>query len=320
MRQLTTLSPTSILGVVGVLLGLTPALAWGASEEEHQQTFSLQVTGSCPSSELVQLELAPLLKRSQLAPHAAQANQVTRVVDLGDTLEVSVRDDTRLISDPKRDCAERARVAAVVIALRLEPALEPPHVETPPPTPDPTEDSSARKQPERAKKEFSLMVGAGLLVDKSGDAPLGPGLGPLALVQASRQRLLVHFAGGFNAFPQWSESGVDLKMYRFPVDLGLGWRFGSRRRSLDLLAAVALDTLHITAPDLSPKKSLLRLDVGMRAAVQVQGRVLGIHPFAQLRASWFPRNYVLMVDPAGEIARTPSLWLGISLGLHLNVL
>ncbi|HOU93139.1 MAG TPA: hypothetical protein PLU22_18935, partial [Polyangiaceae bacterium] len=75
--------------------------------------------GSCPSAAEVGAALEPLLDepaRSQLA--AAPAERL-RVVDHGDRYRIEVGTTVREVADPERDCAERARISAVFIAMNL---------------------------------------------------------------------------------------------------------------------------------------------------------------------------------------------------------
>src|SRR6266498_3423098 len=93
---------------------------------------AIETSGSCPSAEQVSATIAPLLGSSAARRWAEGA---VRVDDLGDRFELAAAGQTRQYLDTARDCSERARVAAVFIALALNPPAAPttPRVEAGPP-------------------------------------------------------------------------------------------------------------------------------------------------------------------------------------------
>src|SRR3954447_2676702 len=93
---------------------------------------AIETTGSCPSAEAVSATIAPLL--GSLAARR-WAEGTVRVDDLGDRFEVAAAGQAGQYVDTARDCSERARVAAVFIALALNPPAAPttPRVEGGPP-------------------------------------------------------------------------------------------------------------------------------------------------------------------------------------------
>ena len=79
------------------------------------------VTGECPSAGAVTAALGSALG-GEAGPRAAD---VPRVADHGDRFTVSALGQTREYADLARDCDERARAAAVFIALALNPPVAP---------------------------------------------------------------------------------------------------------------------------------------------------------------------------------------------------
>src|SRR5207237_3879135 len=88
--------------------------------------------GSCPSGEAVRAALLAALTEAPV-PNG----QPPRVTDLGDRFQVDAAGQTGAFVDVARDCTERARVAAVFIALALSPPAAPERPAPPPPPPPP---------------------------------------------------------------------------------------------------------------------------------------------------------------------------------------
>ena len=84
--------------------------------------FAVEASGLCPSSQAVTAALVPALRRE---PPRVPGAGGPRVLDLGDRFEVAAFGQSRQYIDAARDCAERARVAAVFITLALNPPALP---------------------------------------------------------------------------------------------------------------------------------------------------------------------------------------------------
>jgi hypothetical protein len=108
----------------------------------------------CPSSAQVERALTALAARQGPGQTAFdEALSQLTVDDLGPGYRVQFRNRTREYEDPTRDCARRARVVAVFVALVLAPGWEPdaeavqtshPVTTKPPPEAVPTPDASAK--------------------------------------------------------------------------------------------------------------------------------------------------------------------------------
>ena len=93
-------------------------LAWGA----QAQTVGLSgPEAGCPGVALLRRELPRALQRHELARPGASAAIAVRVTDQGASYEVEVDGRRTRYHDPRRRCDERARSAAVFVALVLEP-------------------------------------------------------------------------------------------------------------------------------------------------------------------------------------------------------
>ena len=84
----------------------------------------MQGDSSCPLPEAVAAELATLIPSDRLA-ETARAPGAIQLADLGPLFRVIAAGRTREYRDEGRDCAHRARVAAVFVALALAPAALP---------------------------------------------------------------------------------------------------------------------------------------------------------------------------------------------------
>jgi hypothetical protein len=272
----------------------------------------VEAQGSCPGGEAVRAALLPALAE---AP-AASGPQAPRVTDLGDRFEVDAAGQTGTFVDVARDCTERARVAAVFIALALSPPAAP---ERPVPPPQPPPPPSPPPQPRRW---FEVGVEARL-----DGASLGvPAEATLAWggeVRGAIGRGALGFAAtaGVLAPTDSAFGSVDVRQQRFPLSLSLvldhhlprGLRFAA-----DLGLAVVPFTLQ--GKGLSAVAPATRIDLGARLAVAlwlpaVVGRLA---PVVGLHAEVFPLPYRYSVDPLGDIGSSAGLWLGASLGVSYS--
>src|SRR5262245_2671908 len=82
----------------------------------------LVVRGECPDEAAVRAALSGVLPATRLDPPPASAGAATvEISDLGARYRVTVGAETRHLDDPLRDCGERARALAVVVAMALDP-------------------------------------------------------------------------------------------------------------------------------------------------------------------------------------------------------
>src|SRR5205814_3430832 len=105
--------PALLLALVG------PADRTAAGEAAPGSGLVVEAAGQCPERAAVMAALQPVLGDEALR----STRGLSRVSDLGDRFEVVALGQTRQYADPNRDCAERARVAAVFIALTVMPPM-----------------------------------------------------------------------------------------------------------------------------------------------------------------------------------------------------
>jgi len=126
--------------VFAALLGKTGAAQ--AAVDAADRLFG--GTSSCPSPAAVRGEVETLVPRERLNTRLRAASLAgaapVEVVDLGVRFQIVAAGNTREYRDEARDCAHRARIAAVFVVLVIDPAAiltetaAAPPVPAPPPT------------------------------------------------------------------------------------------------------------------------------------------------------------------------------------------
>jgi hypothetical protein len=107
---------------------------------------------------------------------------------------------------------------------------------------------------------------------------------------------------------------------RVPAVAGLWTRLLDRSFRLDASAAVtaALERYEGVSPH-SPSDAT-RLAPGVELGVTASSDALaGLAPILRLTLAWIPLTEELAAVPQGDVAATPSLWLGIALGMSLEL-
>jgi hypothetical protein len=206
---------------------------------------------------------------------------------------------------------ERARVAAVLIALNLK-ASEP--QPSPPAEPPPA--------PSEPKAPQGLVIGVRLLGEAAyasaieqgaGGAGLGFFLGQHAFFVGLDVGLL---SPAEVALQERGALSPTVALLRLPIVLAASYRPRLGDFSLGPSAGLALDLLRLQGENVERPQTELRVNPGVFGAAE-----LGWHFAPSLLAtlrlglSAFPRAYDLSVDPEGPLGRTPQLWLSAGLGL-----
>jgi hypothetical protein len=274
---------------------------------------AIETTGSCPSAEAVSATIAPLL--GALAARR-WAEGTVRVDDLGDRFEVAAAGQNGQYLDAARDCSERARVAAVFIALALNPPAAPttPRVEAGPPAAAPGAEAVGSAWWVRlalaGRIEHSPTDDGRSSPPASLGAELGAALGKAAFGMS--------VAGGVLAPTVVTFGSVPVREQRSPFRVAAVGRLkvGSR---FELGGELGLSfvLLRLRGEDLDTIEPATRLDVGGRAALALTLWPLASNwaPFLALHGEYFPRPYEFEVGPLGQIGSTNRLWVGASAGV-----
>lgn len=323
------------LAALTALLGLAPRAGAapddGSSEGPAAETaappgtldaFAIGGPSTCPLPEAVWAELGTLVPRdrlnARLAAVAGQPGPVVQIIDLGVPYRVIAAGRVREYRDETRDCAYRARIAAVFVALAIDPAeismgepTPPPSPRVPPPPPPPIAAGP--------REVTHLELGA------TGD--LGFGSGNRAAEAGAALRLAVgrrRFAlvAGVRALAPGDTTlgGVRLHQWRLPVDIGVRAQLAGERfepyGELGLCAAL----LSERALDLASAQSGTSLELGLRGSI---GSRLATHtrfaPFAALEAELVPDPPQVFALPQGVVGHTPRLWIGATVGASLGL-
>ncbi len=271
---------------------------------------SVAVTGDCPGAEAVTAAL-----RSALGSDAkVGVSEPPKVSDQGDRFSVAAAGQVQQYADPGRDCDERARAAAVFIALALNPPLAPPG---PAPT---VRDALAPPPPSPSPRWLDLAVAA--RADGGPGQAVGPAIGAEIHAAAGWRWFGVAATAGVLAPSDGTYASVTVQQQRFPLSLALTARRDlSGRLTIAGAVGAALVPLTLRATALEGGPSQTRLDAGVRFAVEARFRATQrLAPFVDLHAEIFPRAYELQVDPLGTIGSTGRFWLGVSAGVAFEAL
>jgi hypothetical protein len=251
------------LAVAIVFVAAAPRRAGAAPEAELASLIA--GASSCPRPDLVLSELAMLLPPERLGPRLralAGPAPVVTLNDLGVPFQVVVAGRVREYRDERRDCTHRARVAAVFVALTIDPASI---AMPPPPPPTVAEAAPASAPPARARLDVAAALDAGV---GTADRVAHPG----AALRLALGRGRIAFAAGASALlpVDTSVGGVNLRQWRLPFDAGIRASFGAGRVAsygeLGLGAAVVSET----ARDLVAAGSRTGIEIGVRAAFGVR--------------------------------------------------
>ena len=297
---------------------------------------SIEGTAHCPSPVALARALANMLPEAKLSDGADRDRAlVVRIDDLGAKFRLRVGDDTRELADGGRRCEERARQAAVVVAL----ALAPPSVEEPPtPKAEPPTTEAAAPPPSEAEVRapieerrppspivrrtmVALELAAGLDMAPAADGG-ALAAGALAFrLAAGRPRFAVMLGVAATSPSTMKLAPAPVSMTRFPIDLSARYvaHAGKERETAFDLGAVG-DLLLLEGAAGSGGN---RLSVGIRAAASERFWMTDDTAiFVGIETALLPNTYALVIDdgmasrPEGH---TPDFWLGLSLGCVVRV-
>jgi hypothetical protein len=308
----------------------------------------------CPEVEAVWSTVVKLVPGA--ASQLLAARPRVDVVDLGERYRVRVTTDRgvleRVYSDSARACGKRVRFAAEFIVLALlppqlseaaqgaasapaGPPVEPaatastpsslPSVPTPPayqPPPAPPSNATQKRKGQIprapiirldlagvAQASFPVLGAPGVLM-WGGDLRVRIGVGRLGALAG-----VGYLPGvGFNA---GEFRGAIL---RIPAVAGLWTRLLDGSFRLDASAAVtaALERYEGVSPH-SPSDAT-RLAPGVELGLTAYSAALaGVAPILRVTFAWIPLTEELTAVPQGDVAATPALWLGVALGMSLEL-
>ncbi|HZL20374.1 MAG TPA: hypothetical protein VFG23_21765 [Polyangia bacterium] len=271
----------------------------------------------CPRPDAVWAELGTLVPRDRLDARlravTGARGPVVQIFDLGVPYRIVAAGRVREYRDETRDCAYRARIAAVFVALAIDPAelsIEPPPQ---PRTPTP---ATLPIPPARPAARLELAA-AGQLGIGSGDVSA---MGGLALRAAFGRGRLALVAGTAALAPSdFTVSGVRLRQWRLPVDVGLRAQLGGQRLQPFAELGLGLALLSERSLSLANPSGGTSLEIGARAGAGLRLATRGrLAPFIAIDGELVPSPPQVFALPRGVLGRTPLLWLGAAIGASLG--
>jgi hypothetical protein len=234
------------------------------------------------------------------------------ISDEGSHFRVAIAGHERQFTDAERDCNERARQAAVFVALVLDPPLVADRsvAEPAPEKPAPIVSSPRPRSGPNLDLELGSFFQSSPAASERSAALAG------GVVARARWGQGFYLAGGVGVSPgSLHFAEIDTRAWWFPIDVagGVSYRSSSFEIGGDLGPAVTI--LSITAENLDRAGHNVRLDVGGRASLG--GRFWlseKIALFVSTQATFFPRPYRLVIEGQGDVGATPGLWWGGTIG------
>jgi hypothetical protein len=251
---------------------------------------ALEVVGACPDVDFVNRLLGALL------PGDEGRAAVASIQDRGPRYRIVTRASASTYDDPARDCAERARHAAIVIADEARPH---PPVLGPP-----------RWTIEKGVVYELAPRAVGMVSSWGAEFRGAFGSGAWSLVGAAGARgpVTLTFDGGWKA-----------EQLRFPFDAGARLTLYRWRLRPWLVLGPSLTVNAFLGQDLVQTDRDWRVNLGALAMVGATLPLLKrIGVAAAVAVRWEPRPYRLDVVPAGKVGETPVWWIGISLNYTID--
>jgi len=297
--------------VASLAAALTTASARAVVAADAEQATPV---GQCPRAEAVRAALQPVVSGED-APAAPAPAPAIEVVDVGDAFRVTVNGRQREYRDESRDCARRARMAAVFAAIALELPL--------PQEPAPREAalrspaSTPAAPPWTATTQVEIGPAFESSVGASDDVAL---VGASARVAVGAGR--VKGGGGVAVLAPGGDATIGaltVSHTHVPIDVGVRVVALATRWELSADAGVSGGWLRMRASGVDGAGSATVLEWGARAGAVLRYRAWQrLAPFigAAAQVVAFPSD--LYVLPRGVIGQAPRVWLSASAGANMG--
>ena len=246
------------------------------------------------------------------------------IEDMGATFRISVLDKVREYREEARECAYRAKVAALFAALIIDPAAllngalcERPPCLTAPPPPARVEPKPLPALPPRPLVRLEL---GPTFVTGLGSEDRAAHWGGAFRLALGRGRV-VSVLGAAALWPADSSiGGVRLQQWRLPVDLGLRATLPGTWIDYYGEIGLAFALLSERALDLATARSQTGMELGGRVGLGARlARRAGLAPFALLHVELLPDPPSVFALPRGVAGRTPYVWMGACLGASWGI-
>jgi hypothetical protein len=278
-------------------------------------------TGSCPLA----TDVASALElTARGGPRADTPKPSAEVVDLGASFLVAAAQQSQEYVDPRRNCDERARIAAVFIALALfppdaiVPAAPPALAAVPPPD---SQTNAAEPQLPSSRLPWGRLEVGGRLDGSPATSRSAAVLEGGSMVRGSAGwSSSLGFELGLGLFVSNTRDldGTRVRQQRFPFDAGVRIPFSVPAGELSADVGVTGALFESSGEGLARVDSQVRLDLGLRAGGTFRlARQTRLAPYASLCGIFLPRPYAFVVDGRGSVGSTAALRLGAELGLSV---
>jgi hypothetical protein len=282
---------------------------------------------ACPTPAQIVTVLRRLLPRTKVTAESGPAAPADAAIkDEGSQYRVSIAGQEREFVDHARQCAERARHAAVFVALVLDPPMIPEPYDAPPAPPvaappslPPAERTAPPPRAPATLPALDLTLGGVLQVAPSaGERRATVATGAMAWVRAKRGLHLALGAGVLRGAFEFD--GVVADAWWVPIHMAAGMSFESDRWEGGAELGPSVGILSVLARDLAQAQNQLRLEWGARGAAFSRFWLSkNIALYLSAEALVRPSRYTLLIDPEGQVGLTPVLWLGGSAGLSFKL-
>jgi hypothetical protein len=294
-----------------IVLALALALAVPARAAPPPAIVLVGAEDGCPSRSAVAAALRAVFSDLVIDAEGRAEELRVELSDDGSEFRVAAGASERVFTDGTFGCDERARKAAVFIAL----VLEPPAVADAAPRPH-----SGAITPQTRGLELTL-EGGGRLEGAPG-AHLEPAVAAGAQLQLAAGNRYVAGVVGVAALSPVTLvfASARARMQRIPLHASVRGRLPMGRLALSLEAGLALSIQLTEGVDVMSSLSQARLGVGIRVAAQLDvqlWRRIGL--FAAVQLEWLANPNNLVLPSAGIVGMTPEYWLAGVVGASVRL-
>jgi hypothetical protein len=282
---------------------------------------------ACPRPDAVWGELVTLVPPERLEARlgALPRGKATpvEIIDLGVPYRIVAAGQVREYRDESRDCAYRARIAAVFVALAIDPAQLPAQLPPQPATTQPAPPAVAPTTPPAVDARLSPGTRIDLGVTIVGGVGPDDHVGQVgAELRWSGGRQWLGPEAGVTALLPVDNTvgGVRLRQWRLPIDAGVRARTRGPRLERYAEVGVAAALLSERALDLATSRAQTGVEIGLRLAAGLHASGGRFAPFVALSGELVPAPPAIFALPAGTVGHTPIFWLGATAGVSLGLL
>jgi hypothetical protein len=294
-----------------VVLGLT--LAASPAAADHAIVVDGGSSG-CPSVQAFSAALGEIIGDVRIVSGATAGALHVEISDEHTAYRIRVGATERAFTEPANDCAERARKAAVFVAL----ILEPPIVDLAEP---PTTALVAPRKPLPTKRpRLALQLDVAAAIETASAWHLVSG-GPALGMFVGSERVGAVLGVTAMSSNQIAIGGTTASLTRWPFVTGVRGRTTRGPLALALDGDLAISRVVAQGLDAMLGVRSTRWELGLRGVARIEywpHRQFAV--FADVQADGIPRPYHLVVPTAGGVAGTmPRWWVGGVVGITTGI-